>query len=291
MAQNQASRFWDNPYWAPVTEPLKNVAHITRLPINDFIEEVQDGWRNDYRHGGSKLGRMLGNLAESGHLGTAMMGIIGFIGAGLVGMAIGGVATHAAMAGAGAVAQWGATVVGGIAVAGVCAVAGPFVLAGVVASAAAIVGCTLGIVPGMVSGTVKAVKHHIQQKNAPQVAATTAAVAAALLHTTPAVNEKVSAIVNDFMTLPQQSRDALFTELERLSGDPARYPAEKMVAAIQKMPDAERVAVIEKLQERLSADFGTVAAKQVMEAQGDHMEVYKKPIRLKNKTPAATGST
>ena len=88
------------------------------------------------------------------------------------------------------------------------------------------------------------------------------------------------------MTLPQQSREALFTELERISGDPARLPAEKMAHAIERMPDAELHALIEKLQERLSKDFGVVAKKQALEEQDDDVEVYRKPISLKRRNPA-----
>lgn len=212
MITDKLKKFWNNPYWAPVTEPMKNVAKITYAPLGDFIDEVKRGWDKDrdYR-GGTRLGRIMSNLSDSTHAGTFFISLVG-------------------------------------------------------------------------------VKHHIQQKNAPKVAAATAAVAA-VAPAQPSVNERVSTIVNDFMNLPQQSREALFTELERMSGDPARYPAEKMVTAIQKMPDTERVAVIEKLQVRLSADFGTVAAKQALAAQEDKIEVYKKPIRLrnKNKTPAAAG--
>jgi hypothetical protein len=128
-------------------------------------------------------------------------------------------------------------------------------------------------------------------KHAPAVAAATAAVAVATpqQQQTASVSEKVYDIVNSFMTLPKESREALFTELERISGDPARLPAEKMAHAIERMPDVERHDLIEKLQERLSKDFGIVAKKQALEEQDDDVEVYRKPINLKRRGPAETG--
>lgn len=287
MTQNQTVKFWDNPYWAPLADPVRNVALITAMPIEKFIKNVVVGWDRHKYYGGTRIGNVMRELTAEFN-GTEFLGKGGMILGGLYAGGVSGSSVYAAIGGAGTFLQWAGVAATGIAGGALGAVAGPFVLAAAVAAGAAIVGCALGIVPGVVTGTVKAVKHHIQQKNAPKVAVATAAVAAAA-PAQPSVNEKVSAIVNDFMTLPQQSREALFTELERMSGDPSRYPVEKMVNAIQKMPDAERMAVIEKLQDRLSVDFGAVAAKQAMAAQEDEMEVYKSPIRLKNKAPATKG--
>lgn len=287
MNTDKLKKFLNNPYWAPLVHPVRNVALITVRPIEKFIENVVAGWDRHKYYGGTRIGNVLRELTrEFG--GTELLGTGGFALGGLCAAGASGFGLYTAMGGASTFLQWAGVVTAGIAGGSIGAVAGPFVLAGIVAAGAAIVGCVLGIVPGVITGTVKAVKHHIQQKNAPKVAAATAAVAA-VAPAQPTVNEKVSAIVNDFMTLPEKSREALFKELERISGDPSRHPAEKMVTAIQNMPDAERVAVIEKLQDRLSVDFGTVAAKRARAAQEDEMEVYKSPIRLKNKAPATTG--
>lgn len=288
MSTDQPSKFWDNPYWAPLADPLKNVVRITLAPIEKFIDNVQTGWKDHRYYGGSRLGSVISELTREFN-GTELLGTGGMILGAICATGASGVGSYFALGGASTVLQWGGVAVASIAGGALGAVAGPFVLAGIVAAGAAIVGCALGIVPGVVTGTVKAVKHHIEQKNAPKVAAVAAAVAA----TTPAaptVNEKVTELVKGFMSLPQQSREALFTELERISGDPSRYPVEKMAAAIQKMPDTERVALIEKLQDNLSADFGAVAAKQAREALDDEVEVYKSPIRLKSKTKPATSS-
>ena len=288
MSGNTSNKFWDNPYWAPLADPLKNVYGIARAPVNDFIEEVSDGWNDIYSRGGTRLGRILSNLGGSIHGGTLAMSIGGMVCGGLAGLAFGGAAGYAGMVGASAAAQWGVTAIAAVGAAGIGVAAGPFVIAAAVITAAAVAGSVVGVVPGIVGGTMKAVKHHIKMKNAPQVAAAAASVAA----TAPATkktNKKVSQIVEDFLTLSKSSQEALFAELEKINGDPARYPAEKISAAIQKMPDAERVALIEQLQEKLSGDFGAVAAKQALKAQEEEMEVYSKPIAFKNRAkPAAT---
>lgn len=292
MFKSFKQKFWDNPYWATVTEPLRSIGRMTGAAMDHFIEAAKDAFEDDPYDKKPKLLRLPGALASINRdssllsLGSIFMMAGGMI----VGGIAGGMTAFASTAGAGLGLQIAATVAGGIASAALGIYGGAAVFAGAIALGAATVGLAYGVTAGAVSGAIKTYRHHQQMKNAPMVAAAAAAVAAATpaQQQTPTVSEKVSDIVNSFLSLPQESRAALFTELERISGDPARLPAEKMANAIQRMPDEERHDLIEKLQERLSADFGVVAKKQALEEQDDDVEVYKKPISLKRRGPVKT---
>lgn len=285
-------KFWDNPYWATVTEPLRNIGRMTVAPLDHFIGAAKDAFEDDRYSSDNKpkIMRLPGALVsirrDSSILsaGSMIMMAAGLIGVG----AVGGVAGFALAAGGGMALQIGAAFVAGVAGAGLGIYAGAATFAGAIALGAAAVGTVYGMTAGVVNGAIKTFKHHQTMKNAPTVAAAAAAVAAAApaQQQTPSVSARVSDIVNSFINLPKESRDALFTELERMSGDPARLPAEKMAKAIERMPDAERHDLIEKLQERLSADFGAVAKKQALEEQDDDLEVYRKPLNLKRRNPA-----
>lgn len=286
-------KFWDNPYWSMVTEPLRSVGRMTVAPLGHFIESVRCVVEDRYSYDNKpKIMRLPGELMSTDRDSTLMVMISGAgMLCGLVaGGGFAGTAAYMATAGVGTAVQIGATVLGAIAGVATGVYAGAAVVAGAVAIGGATVGLLYGMTAGVVTGAVKTYKHHQKMKNAPAVAAAAAAVAGATpaQKQTPAVSETVSGIVHSFMTLPKESREALFTELERISGDPARMPAEKMATAIQRMPDAERHDLIEKLQERLSTDFGAVAKKQALEEQDDDVEVYRKPINLKRRGPAKT---
>jgi len=284
MFKGFKEKFWDNPYWAAVTEPMRAVGYMTVAPLGHFIEALEAAFTDSYFDKKPKILRLPGELVSYSRDSSLLsFGSMVAMGAGLLtGGVAGGAASFAATAGAGLGLQIVAAAVGGIAAGAIGIYAGAATLAGAIALGGATVGLVYGLTAGVVTGAVKTYKHHQQMKNAPTVAAAVTAVAAATPapQRAPTVGEKVSDIVHSFLTLPRESRDALFAELERLSGDPARLPAEKMAAAIQRMPDAARRDLIEKLQERLSGDFGAVAKKQALEAQDDNVEVYKKPINL-----------
>lgn len=284
-------KFWDNPYWAAVTEPLRSIGRMTASSLDHFTAAAKDAFEDDRYSTDNKpkIMRLPGALVSINRdssilaMGSMVMMAIGMIGTG----GVAGVAGFALAAGGGMALQIGAAFVAGVAGAGVGIYAGAATFAGAIALGAAAVGTVYGMTAGLVNGAIKTYKHHQTMKNAPAVAAATAAVAAVTpQQQTPTVTERVSEIVNSFMNLPKESRAVLFTELERMSGDPARMPAEKMAQAIERMPDAERHDLIEKLQERLSTDFGAVAKKQALEEQDDDVEVYRKPLSLKRRNPA-----
>jgi len=297
MAGTEKSNFWDNPYWAPLSEPLKNVGRITAAPLREFAESVRDGWEGN-AYGDQNKSRILRIFSEvtNTYGGTEFMSGVGVVLTGLGAAVAGGIGGWGAAAGLGMAVQVGATVVAAIGLGAVGAVAGPFVAAAIVGTGSFVVGCALGIVPGVVGGMVKAAKHYIKMRNAPAVAAATAAVAAAVpaqsATQAQTTNERVDKIVQEFKSLPRASYKALFEELEKLAEDPAHTPVQRVLGNVDRMSAQDRVALIEKLQQKLSSEFGAVAHKQAAAAAEDEIEVLPKIrfSRTKNSNPAAAGS-
>lgn len=156
-------RFFDSPYSAPVTEPLKNVLRIAAIPLRGFGRALADSWEGEYT-GWPK--RFLDEVCSDEN------GPAGFIA--VAGGMVGGVACFM-----GAGALLGASVPGGIAgslllasaAAGIGVITGPFVAAAAVGAVALTVGCALGIVPGVIMGAVKTLKHIFSKKDAPGISA------------------------------------------------------------------------------------------------------------------------
>jgi hypothetical protein len=298
MAGTEKSNFWDNPYWAPLSEPLKNVGRITAAPLREFAEGVRKGWNGNTYDDDQSKSRVLRIFKEvtSTYGGTEFMSGIGVIVTGLAAAITGGIGGWTATAGLGVAAQVGTAAVAAIGVGAMGVVAGPFVSAAILGAGSFVVGCALGIVPGVIGGTVKAAKHYIKMKNAPAVAAASAAVAATVPTQSPAqaqtTNERVDRIVQEFKSLPRASYKALFEELEKLADDPAQTPVQRVLGNVERMNEQDRVALIEKLQQKLSSEFGTVAHKQAAAAADDEIEVLPKIRfnRTKNSTPAGAGS-
>lgn len=147
--------FFSSPYLLPVTEPFKNVMRIAAIPLRGFFTAIADSWEGEYtgwpkrflneacrdENGPAGLiavgGGMLGGVA--GFAGVTAMTISGF----------GGMAGSLLLATAGA---------------GIGVITGPFVVAAAVGAAALTVGCALGVVPGVIMGTAKMLKHVFSKK-------------------------------------------------------------------------------------------------------------------------------
>jgi hypothetical protein len=147
--------FFSSPYLLPVTEPFKNVVRITAIPLRGFFTAIADSWEGEYT-GWPK--RFLDEVCrdENGPAGLIAVGggmvggVLGFMALGAVGPAgIGGIAGTLLLASAGA---------------GIGVVTGPFVMAAAVGAVALTVGCALGVVPGVIMGTAKMLKHVFSKK-------------------------------------------------------------------------------------------------------------------------------
>lgn len=157
--------FFDSPYLAPVTEPAKNVARFTMMPIRDFIDVVGNSFEGEYTSWPSNFMRNL-DYAE-GHTGS--IAVIGGILTGVAGLMAGGALGVSAATTMGGAFLYGAA---GVVAGGALGVAaGPFVAAAAIGFGALVVGSVIGIVPGMIAGTAKAVKHLFSKKETPEVSA------------------------------------------------------------------------------------------------------------------------
>lgn len=151
---DRLSSFFDSPYLAPITEPAKNVMRIAAIPLRGFFTAIADSWEGEYT-GWPK--RFLDEVCrdENGPAGLIAVGggmvggVAGFVG--VTGMTVSGIG----VAGSLLLASAGA---------GIGVVAGPFVMAAAVGAVALTVGCALGIVPGVIMGTAKMLKHAFSKK-------------------------------------------------------------------------------------------------------------------------------
>jgi hypothetical protein len=214
--------FFDNPYYAPVTEPLKNILRIAAIPLRGFGTVLADSWEGEYT-GWPK--RFLDEVCrdENGPAGLIAVGggmvggAAGFIGAGsLLGVSGGGgIAGTLMLASAGA---------------GIGVIAGPFVMAAAVGAVALTVGCALGIVPGVIMGTVKALKHIFSKKDAPEISA-------------PANDDAVAAETPSVRTVLRGPRTA-----------------QEMLQSLSTLQDEERRAFESAMMEKLRPAFEAASA-------------------------------
>lgn len=154
-----------SPYFAPLTEPAKNVARFTMMPIRDFIDVVGNSFEGEYTSWPSNFMRRL-DYAKEHTGGIAVMGAIltgvgGLLAGGAIGVSAAATTATAFLYGAAGVVAGGAL---GVA-------AGPFVAAAAIGFGAFVVGSVIGIVPGVIAGTAKALKHLFSKKETPEISA------------------------------------------------------------------------------------------------------------------------
>ncbi len=282
--------FWANPYAAPLTKPLKNIAMTVLTATGSYVYAVKDAFNDKYRTQRelerSRISRIYRNIFDSSFV---EINIINGIGSALAGLGAGiaaGAGTWSGLAGAGVVAQVAATGAAGIAAATVAVLAAPVVLATTIAAAAVVVGVVVGVVPGVIGGTAQALKHHKQLKNSPPAPAQPAAVPPSAK---AIEDEKVLRICKDFSTLPAQTQQALIDRLERSASSP-QTPQQKMMKDIDRMTGEQRVTLAEMLEEKLANEFDIVASKRAAEAGALDEDIAIKPIstnlRRRNASPA-----
>lgn len=286
VAPVRASIF-KSPYWAPLTQPFKNIAAFTYTPIRDFVEAVSMGLRGKPRgyfctKADTPIRQVFVNLFDVGDkFHTSFMAYGGAIIGALSASGLAGVGAFSALAGSGIVAQAGAATIAGIAGAGIGAVAGPFVMAGVVAAAGAIAGVSLGVVPGFVSGTVQAIK---ASKNTPATAANNTPPA-------PTAKERFNALYEAYKRVPQADQEFVAETLRTWCMKAAqKSPGERVLDTIDRLPPDEREKLVRGLREKLAAEFGQVAQKDAQEATvlDDKLTVDKPlKVRVRKAAPAA----
>ena len=284
--------FWANPYAAPLTKPLENIAMTVLTATGSYVDAVMDAFNDKYltqsERERSRISRIYRNIFDGDSEGMSLVNGIGGVLAGLGAGIAAGVGTWSGLAGAGVVAQVAATGAAGIAAATVGALAAPIVLATAIASAALVVGTVIGVVPGVIGGTAQAIKHHKQLKNPPPAPA--AAAPAAPTPTAQQLHDEATArIQRDFWTLPQHMQQALLERLEKTAGYP-RGAQDRVFRAIDAMDETQRIALAEALETKLGSAFDAVASKRAAEAGALDEDIAVKPIatklRRRNASPA-----
>lgn len=282
--------FWANPYAAPLTKPLENIAMTVLTATGSYVDAVMDAFNDKYltqsERERSRISRIYRNIFDGDSEGMSLVNGIGGVLAGLGAGIAAGVGTWSGLAGAGVVAQVAATGAAGIAAATVGALAAPVVLATTIAAAAVVVGVVVGVVPGVIGGTAQALKHHKQLKNPPPAPAQPVAVPPSAK---AIEDETVLRICKDFSTLPAQTQQALIDRLERSASSP-QTPQQKMMKDIDRMTGEQRVTLAEMLEEKLANEFDAVASKRAAEAGALDEDIAIKPIttklRRRNASPA-----
>ncbi len=152
--------FFDNPYYAPLADPIKNVFKITMMPLSDFVEATREA-AQDVRDEGEYNWPCAFFERQDGKGGFA--GFVALAGAVLGGLSAaftGGVIAGSALTSSfGLLAGIGGGVVTAFAAGAVGAVVGPFVVAAGVAALSFSAGLGIGLLPGIAVGGFKALKH------------------------------------------------------------------------------------------------------------------------------------
>ncbi len=285
--RQKLKNFWENPYAAPLTDPLRNIGKT----VAGFVAPYTNALRNTanptyFDEDKTPIGRFLSSLLGVHNSFLTVVTNFVALAAGAFGAgSIGGVAAYSGLAGAGAAAQWGGAVASGLAAGAVGFMAAPVAMVAVTAFVGIVVGTVTGGVPGLVSGTARALKHHHALKNPPPPAPAAASPTAQQIS-----DETVQRIMKDFRTLPPTRQREVFDAAEHVLGLGGELEA-RVLNAIDKMDPAQRAMLAEKLEEKLADAFAVVASKKAAEAGVLDEDVTVKPIgaklRRRNAAPAA----
>lgn len=272
-----------HPYAAPVTETFKGILKIAKAPLKGFIEAVEDGMEDnrpsfkpdeDYT---PTFVRVYKEIVGNYDMGPQLIGIVGAL-IGGAGLAIGaGVATFGSGAGV------AATVAASIAGIGVGVAAGPFVLAGVIGLGAAVVGSVVGGVPGFFRGVSMAIDYTRNREAYAQAMQKLPA-------QTPAkddVAQRVSPLLAEFNTLSQDQKEAFVRMMVDQHEGALRGRSDKIMKAVEELPEFERNALAAKLKESLKAEFEDVSVRPPAEEDDDGVIIVPPTARFSRRRSAA----
>lgn len=278
---NKLKELWNNPYLAPLTEPLRKIGLFATVPIRNFGESFKEALESTKDR--PLIARLFDELSNNGktyaHEGTVAMLWIGMI-AGGAGAAAGGFFGTMALGGgyiaAGAVA---------LAVTGTGAMLGPFLAAGIVALAGTIAGLALCPVPGFLEGCYKLSRH--RKLGAAQAAMTQAA--PQLKNEDEAVQRKAAELFEKVQALPAATQGAVLKAMNDKFAATGQVDADKLLNAISALPAADQQALVKTLRQTTLADAFDAVAKQ---EAGDSIVLQKTvttggTLKLK-KQPEAT---
>jgi hypothetical protein len=248
-AKEKIVNWWKNPYWAPVTEPLKMVASAAYAPNKGFVECIEYAMKDDNKDSPA-LARIFSAFRNVSY-GNMVTFLSSTILAGVAGIA-GGLVAGALISYAGmGVLAIGA---GAVTAAAAAAIATPFAIMGVIGFAGASLAAVCSPY-GMARGCFKAFKHHQQQKT--QAAAIQAI--PAVKNAAPDVQETATQLYKSLRDMPAEMQAPVLKSLSEKFARTGTGTAQSVINAIDAMPEADRMALVRDLQTKLSTTFETVA--------------------------------
>lgn len=271
--------FWQNPYAAPLTEPLRGIGKTVAGFVEPYTEAFDKAKnpRFSYERDKTPIGRFLSCLMDvHNSFFTVATNFVAFAAGIVAGGGTAAVAGYSGLAGAGAAAQWGGTVLAGIAGGTAGFVAAPVVMVAVTAFVGVVAGAVVGGVPGVIKGTQIALKHHHDLKNPPPAVAVVAPAASPV----STIKDRIATIQKEFKQLPKSEQNLVLGLLED-AADPAASLQTRVLRNVDKMNDTQRTALAEVLEEKLAGAFDAVASKKAAEAGVLDEDVTVKPIATK----------
>lgn len=274
----KVAAFWENPAHATLTEPFNLIGRATYAVIEPFLEGIDDA-RNYGDRGAPIIRDILSNWMDGGMV-TGMTTLFGGIAGAAGGGFLAGAAAYSAAGGSIAL-----TTLAGIAGLGIGAVVTPFIAVGVFALAGAAIG-TAAFPYGLAKGCVIAYRHYKDQK------AQGAAVAAvpALQAKGPDAAQKAADLFETLRGLDPEVQAPVLKALNDRFAASASGAANKIIKAIDVLPEEERKALVQDLRGRLAETFEKVAVAEAEDATQLQRRIKPlEPIRFSPKPKAKAG--
>lgn len=284
-------KIWDNPYYAPLTEPFRLAGAWGYGMIADYAE----AWRRPRDVKGreienpSREQRMAGlrhAFSYGGSFKTSFSTALMIFGTPMAG-ATAGVMTGMMLAASTSLVAAVAPTVVGIGVAVAAGFTLPYAAPALVSAISFGMGAAAGLTAGLVTGPHKAVRHHRERKNAAAAPSAPVAAQAATAAQTPPVpqaspdeaHEIGRRMANDFNKLDPHYQQEVIEGL-RESAAPLS-PQARAIRAMQEMDTAQQAELLEALEQALAPAFKQVNAKK--RAQADRLagDIAVRPITLK----------
>jgi hypothetical protein len=278
---NKLKELWNNPYLAPLTEPLRKIGLFATVPLRNFGECVREALESTDDK--PLMARLFSELSNNGksyaYEGTVAMLWIGMV-AGGVGAAAGGFFGTMALGGG-----YVAAGIAAIAVTGTGVMMGPFLAAGVVALAGTVAGLALCPVPGFLEGCYKLSRH--RKLGTAQTAVTQAA--PQLKQQDESVQRKAAELFEKVQSLPTASQGPVLKAMNDKFAAAGQGDADKLLNAIAALPDADQQALVKTLRQTTLADAFDAVARQ---EAGDSIVLQKTvttggTLKLKKQPEAA----
>lgn len=283
------SELWENPYAAPLIEPLNSIGRVMGTFLSSYTEAARDALNDRYlsqeEKNKSRYMRFFANLFSLKNPLT-LFNVAGLVLTGSFAASFGGFTAYGAMAGSGALLQTAATAAGVITAGTIGGVIlAPLALVTTVGVAGLAAGAVVGGVPGVVKGAVKAYQWHTTGKQAHLANTAMAAAPAA-----PVQRTEAQEIVSRFVKLSPEKRAEVIQQLEESYVRSQKSRKKHILAQIDKLDDAHRIALVETLQSKLGDAFDVVATRRAVKAGQLSEDIAIKPIatklrRAKSKTP------